>query len=191
MERIRVVYTPRYSNGSNGSVYCREGETYSDVVKPDDVMLTPDYTTTVAGASGDRANNLIRTWANSGFYNRLCEFAAAAHKAFTEGFGVEIGRKALFRLDVVAFFPKKHRDGDFFCVLDTAKPLLLLNEVDCVGCASLYVDFFDPGRDDLACGTSRMQHRVDPDVSFQKRKPYSEACIWRGGSPGGGRLSKK
>ena len=131
-----VVYLYFTPDGSSGHVFCPDGHIFSEYCNHDGTRVE------TLGAS-----DAVDTWENRRLYDKLVQFAKDVRAKFSSRLAERrCVADCFLRVDVVLLFPKLAAEERY----DVANPLILLNELDLLGGASLMVDCVHPSRDTLA-----------------------------------------
>jgi hypothetical protein len=133
-ERSMVAYAI-IRGEETANVYCPGGHMYSEIMGPDALSTRADR------------QDLATPWPAAVFHDKLVGFARRCRSAFCSGAAdMACLSSVLCRVDVVCLFGPKAQDQDSV-QYDVDDPLLLLNELDDLGSASLMLDMNDPKRD--------------------------------------------
>jgi len=92
---------------------------------------------------------LAKTWENTHMYDAIIKFAQKCRDAFAGHKEMHCLANTVCRVDIICLFDIKCKDNEV-AELDTANPILLLNEMDNLWSASLMLDINNPQRDSLS-----------------------------------------
>ncbi|GAQ89836.1 hypothetical protein KFL_005680030 [Klebsormidium nitens] len=142
-----LVYTPIFKAGTS-PVYCEEGQIFSELFGPDGMAVTPQYQTSLRGSRRQEpCHSLSQTWHSPKLHKAIREFATKCASAIASEEGLKTAGQVFLRADVVCFFEDvSDEDSRAYMVHE---PVVVLNELDIIGSASLHLDLIDPGRDGL------------------------------------------
>lgn len=141
-----VVYTPIFESGVS-PVYCRDDSIFSELFGPDGMAVAPHFQTCLESGERESCHLLSETWHCPQLYRAIRGFALRCARAITSDESLGSVGEVFLRVDVVCFFREIVDEATKAYVVQ--EPLIVLNELDMIGSASLHLDLLDPGRDGL------------------------------------------
>jgi hypothetical protein len=141
-----VVYTPMYETGTS-PIYCVDDCVYSELFGPDGMAVAPQFQTCLDSGGGGSCHILSEPWHCPKLHQAIRSFALKCAGAITSDESLTGAGHVFVRVDVVCFFEEvSDEESKAYALRD---PLVVLNELDVFGSASLHLDLVDPGRDGL------------------------------------------
>ena len=140
-----VTYSPMYLKSKSSSViFCPAGHVYNDMFILDDCVEPGPV-----NAKPGKAESLVcKTWENKPMHDAIVSFARKCRDAFAGRTEMHCLASTVCRVDIICLFGIKSMDSRV-ALLNTAEPILLLNEMDNLWSASLLLDINNPLRDSL------------------------------------------